>query len=125
MQYLAYQEYTDIGGTLDLTAFNRYIHRACGLIDNATHRRIEKMASVPERVKALCRDLIEYLAINAITEKVVTSKSQSSGPVSESESYAVKTKEEQAQDIDNMIYDYLMSVNDDNRTPLLYRGCMY
>ena len=41
MQYLTYEEYTEIGGTLDLAAFNRNIDRACGIIDNATHNRIE------------------------------------------------------------------------------------
>ena len=125
MQYLTYQEYLSMGGVLDVTAFNRNIDRACGMIDNATRCRIEKMASVPRQAKALCRDLIEYLVTNAATEVKVTSRSQSSGPVSESESYAVKTKEEQAQDIDNMICDYLMSVSDDKGTPLLYRGCGY
>ena len=123
MQYLAYHEYSGIGGTLDPTAFNRHIHRACGIIDNATHKRIEKMSSVPEQAKALCRELIDYLAAHKVTEKTIASKSQSAGSVSESESYTVKTKEEQAQDIDDMICDYLMSVEDDNGTPLLYRGC--
>ena len=123
MQYLAYQEYLDMGGVLDATAFNRNIDRACGIIDNAVHCRIDSMAEVPWQAKALCRDLIEYFEVNTVTEATVTGRSQSSGPVSESESYAVKSKEEQALDIDNMLYDYLMSVTDDKGTPLLYRGC--
>ena len=123
MQYLTYEEYTEIGGTLDLTAFNRNIDRACGVIDNATHNRIECMEEVPQRAKALCRDLVEYLARNDTTEIVATSRSQSAGGVSESESYATKTADDVYSDIKNMIYDYLLNVTDDNGTPLLYRGC--
>ena len=123
MQYLTYDEYTEIGGILDLTAFNRNIDRACGVIDNATHNRIEYMAEVPQRAKALCRDLVEYLAKNDTTEIAVTSRSQSAGGVSESESYVTKTDVELQAEIDNMIADYLMAETDDNGTPLLYRGC--
>ena len=124
MIYLTYEEYSNIGGICDLTAFNRNIDRACGIIDNATHNRIECMADVPQRAKALCRDLVEYLARNDTTEIAVTSRSQSAGGVSESESYVTKTNVELQADIDNMIADYLMMETDDNGTPLLYRGCL-
>ena len=125
MIYLTYDEYIAMGGICDLTAFNRNIDRACGVIDNATHNRIERMANVPQRAKALCRDLVEYLVRNDTTETSVTSRSQSAGGVSESESYATKTADDVYGDIQNMIYDYLLNVTDDNGTPLLYRGTMY
>ena len=124
MIYITYEEYSNIGGICDLTAFNRNIDRACGIIDNATHNRIEYMADVPQRAKAPCRDLVEYLARNDTTEIAVTSRSQSAGGVSESESYVTKTNVELQADIDNMIADYLMMETDDNGTPLLYRGCL-
>ena len=123
MQYLDYQEYLKIGGVCDATAFNRNIDRACGIIDNVTHNRIECMAEVPQRAKALCRDLVEYLARYSTSDMVVCSRSQSAGGVSESESYATKTADDVYGDIQNMIYDYLLNVTDDNGTPLLYRGC--
>ena len=123
MIYLTYEQYKEIGGVLDLTAFNRNIDRACGIIDNATHNRIECMAEVPQRAKALCRDLVEYLVENNGV-KIVTSKSQSAGGVSESESYANKTADDVYGDIQNMLYDYLGNEIDDNGTPLLYRGCL-
>ena len=123
MTYLTYEEYSNMGGVLDLTAFNRNIDRACGIIDNATHNRVECMAEVPQRARALCRDLIEYLVENNGI-KVLTSKSQSAGGVSESESYATKTADDMYGDIQNMIYDYLGNETDDNGTPLLYRGCL-
>lgn len=123
MTYLTYEEYSNMGGVLDLTAFNRNIDRACGIIDNATHNRIECMAEVPQRAKALCRDLVEYIARYSTSDMVVSSRSQSAGGVSESESYVTKTDVELQADIDNMIVDYLMAETDDNGTPLLYRGC--
>ena len=123
MIYLTYDEYSAMGGICDLTAFNRFSDRACGIIDNATHNRIECMAKVPQKAKALCRDLVEYLVENN-NVKTVTSKSQSAGGVSESESYATKTADDVYGDIQNMLYDYLGNETDDNGTPLLYRGCL-
>ena len=125
MTYLTYEEYSNMGGVLDLTAFNRNIDRACGIIDNATHNRIECMAEVPQKAKALCRDLVEYLARNDTTEIAVTSRSQSAGGVSESESYTQKTADDVFGDVSSIVYDYLMSVKDDKGVPLLYRGCGY
>ena len=124
MIYLTYTEYKEIGGTLEETAFIRNIDRACGIIDNATHNRIECMAEVPQRAKALCRDLVEYLVENNGV-KIVTSKSQSAGGVSESENYATKTSDDVYGDIQNIIYDYLGNEKDDKGTPLLYRGAMF
>ena len=123
MIYLTYGEYAEMGGICDLTAFNRNIDRACGVIDNATHNRIECMAEVPQRAKALSRDLVEYLVENN-GDKIVTSKSQSAGGVSESESYANKTADDVYGDIQNMLYDYLGNEKDDKGTPLLYRGAL-
>ena len=124
MQYLDYQEYVSIGGICDATAFARFSDRAFGIVDNATHNRIEGMADVPQRAKALCMDLVEYLARYSTSDIIVSSRSQSAGGVSESESYVTKTDTELQSDIDNMIADYLMSETDDNGTPLLYRGAM-
>lgn len=124
MTYLTYTEYEEIGGTLEETAFIRNIDRACGIIDNATHNRIECMKKVPQRAKALCRDLVEYLARNSTSDVVVSSRSQSAGGVSESESYATKTTDEINAEMFCIVYDYLIGEKDDNGTPLLYRGAM-
>ena len=124
MTYLTYEEYSNMGGICDLTAFNRNIDRACGIIDNATHNRIECMAEVPQRAKALCGDLVEYLANDFGSSKQVSNHSQSAGGVSESESFVIRSIEERAGEIDDMVKDYLLNEVDDNGTPLLYRGCL-
>lgn len=125
MIYLTYSEYTEIGGVMDLTAFNRNIGRACGIIDNATQNRIDIMGAVPMQAKEACRDLTEYLATNnSVTEKGISSWSESAGVVTESVSYAAKTTDDAYGDIQTILYDYLGSVTDGHGTPLLYRGCM-
>ena len=124
MQYLTYEEYfSQLGGKLDQTAFNRNIDRANAIIDKATFNRIEPMRGVPRQAKALCRDLVEYLAQTSDSDARLTARSQSAGNVSESESYATKSNDDMSTDIHNMISDYLGSLTDSNGTPLLYRGC--
>ncbi len=122
MKYLSYEEYQKIGGTLDSAAFNRNIMRACKVIDSETHNRLVNKTSVPEEVKHCVRDLIEYYANNVSNAKIVTSKSQSAGGVSESESYSTKTAEDVSNEVGSIISDYLLSVKDCNGTSLLYRG---
>ena len=124
MQYLTYEEYTEIGGTLDLTAFKRNIDRACGFVDLHTQSRLQSVLEVSTRVKACVRDLVECLANNLLIGKSVTSKSQSAGGVSESESYATKTLDEMNAEMLNIVYDYLATEKDDCGTPLMYRGAM-
>jgi hypothetical protein len=125
MIYLTYAEYKEMGGTiLDEAAFVRNIDRACGIVDNATHNRIECMEKVPQRAKALCRDLVEYLANDFGSSKQISNHSQSAGGVSESESFVIRSIEERAGEIDDMVKDYLLNEVDNNGTPLLYRGCL-
>ena len=124
MQYLTYEEYTEIGGTLDLTAFKRNIDRACGFIDDNTKNRLQRVKTASQRVKACVRDLVEYLESNIANGKTLTSKSQSAGNVSESESYATKTAEDIGGEMGDILRDYLASETDDCGTPLLYRGAI-
>ena len=124
MQYLTYEEYTEIGGTLDLTAFNRNIDRTCGFIDLHTQSRLQSVSEVSQRAKACVRDLVEYLANNVSSGKAVTSKSQSAGGVSESEGYANKTTDETNAEMLCIVYDYLATEKDDCGAPLMYRGAM-
>ena len=124
MRYITYDEYTSIGGVLDLTAFNRNADRAFGTVDNATHNRVENMSTVPDKVKALCRDLVEYFAGNFGSSRQISNHSQSAGGVSESESYVIRSTDERDDEIDDMVKDYLLNETDDFGTLLLYRGCI-
>lgn len=124
MQYLTYEEYKEIGGALDLTAFSRYIDRVCGFLRNETRGRIDQMRYTPDAVKPCVRDLVEFFAANISNGKSVTSKSQSAGGVSEAESYDVKSTSIINEEAQSIVYDYLASVTDDYYTPLVYRGAM-
>ena len=124
MIYLTYEEYSAMGGICDLTAFNRNIDRACGFVDLHTQSRLQSVLKISQRAKACVRDLVEYLANNVSNDKVIASKSQSAGGVSESESYATKTTDETNCEMLNIVYDYLATEKDDNGTPLMYRGAM-
>lgn len=123
MQYLTYGEYQEIGGTFDLTAFNRNIDRACAMIDVRTQSRLEAFEDIPQIVKIVCADLVEYIATNSVEKPVVTSKSQSAGGVSESESYATKTADDFANDLDRII-EPLAVVKTTNGISVLYKGAM-
>lgn len=122
MIYIDFEEYTELGGILDLTAFNRNIGRVCGIIDNATKKRIEQMPEVPKQVKLCCRDLVEYISEEYKSSNKIASASQSALGASESISYVQKTKEDTEHDIDNILCDYLLSLEDEEGTPVLYRG---
>ena len=123
MIYLTYEEYSNMGGVLDLTAFNRNIDRACAMIDNRTQSRLECFENIPQIVKIVCADLIDYIANNSVDKAVVTSKSQSAGGVSESESYATKTAEDYSADLDR-IFEPLSVVKTENGVSITYRGAM-
>ena len=122
MIYLTYDEYSTMGGICDLTAFIRNIDRVCGMIDNRTQSRLECFEEIPQIVKVVCADLVDYISTNTV-EKTVTSKSQSAGGVSESESYATKTAEDYSADLDR-IFEPLAVVKTKNGISILYRGAM-
>ena len=123
MQYLTYEEYLNMGGELNETAFKRNIDRACAMIDNRTQSRLECFEKIPKIVKVVCADLVDYIANNSVNKAVVTSKSQSAGGVSESESYATKTADDYSADLDK-IFEPLGIVKTQNGISILYRGAM-
>ena len=123
MQYLTYEEYTEIGGTLNLTAFNRNIDRACAMIDIRTQSRLEAFENIPQIVKMVCADLVGYIATNTVEKPIVSSKSQSASGVSESESYSVKTADDYLADLER-IFEPLGVVKTANGIRIDYRGAM-
>ena len=124
MTYLTYTEYTELGGTLvDEAAFIRNIDRACAMIDNRTQSRLECFEEIPQIVKVVCADLVDYISTNTVDKPIVTSKSQSAGGVSESEGYAVKSAEDYSADLDR-IFEPLAVVKTENGVSITYRGAL-
>ena len=58
--YLEFDEYQELGGTLDLSSFIRYGFAVEKLIDNATFLRIKNEKPVREAVKMLFRELVDF-----------------------------------------------------------------
>ena len=123
MKYLSYEDYTNMGGVLDIAVFQRNIDRACLMIDRRTQGRLDDFAEIPYEAKCLCRDLVEYISETAVN-KTITSHSQSAGAVSESVSYAVKSAEDFTYDLDRLFEEYLSEVKTKNGVSVLYRGAM-
>ena len=123
MKYLTFNEYQEMGGILDLTAFEKFITRASGYIDFYTDNRIEKMTAIPGNAKECCKNLVEYMdKSEKARENSIASKSQSAGSVSESVAYNVKSADEIKAEIYEIIFEFLISVKDDNGICVLYRG---
>lgn len=120
-QYLTYEEYKGLGGTLDLMPFNLLEFEARKKIDTKTENRLVGGVDIPQEVK-----MCEYAMINSLKE--YQEIAGSGGVASEnidgySISYAngsemIKSKNAE---MDNMIKDYLLNVkyNDEH---LLYIG---
>lgn len=120
--YLTYEIYKEMGGTLLETAYKRYEYKAAKIVDTATNSRVNKMKVVPESVINLVFELIEYLSTCSAAVQQKQSSNQSTGSVSQSESYVVKTQAENDIEIDEMVFEYLSQEYDDNGIPLLFRG---
>ena len=123
MQYLSYEEYLEIGGTLEEAAFIRNIDRACAMIDIRTQSRLEAFAAVPQIVKIVCTDLVDYISLNSVEKPFMTSRSESAGVISESVSYATKTAEDYYRDLER-IFEPLGAVKTSNGIRIDYLGAM-
>lgn len=83
-QYLTYNEYKALGGSLDITPFNLLEFEARRIIDNRTLQRLKGIEEVPQEVKMCMLSLVD--TINSYANKSQTSKNISSESVG---SYAV------------------------------------
>ena len=124
-RYLTYDEYMEIGGTLDETPFNILEFEAQKEIDKYTFGRLkdlnEQINEVKMCVYALMSILNTYSSMNNAQAKGLTSESidgysVSYGQASES---IVKSKNE---NVKSIIKTYLSDCKLDNGTPYLYVG---
>ena len=73
-QYLAYQEYKALGGTLELTPFNILEFEARRRIDEVTHNRMVGGKNIPTEVK-MCEFAIINKVLKAYDEEISRGKS--------------------------------------------------
>ena len=58
-QYLIYEEYTSLGGTLEEVPFNELEFECRRIIDSRTQNRLKKVDKIPEEVKMLVNKMIK------------------------------------------------------------------
>jgi len=123
-QYLTYEDYKSLGGTLDIMPFNILEFEARKRIDARTQNRLKNIEEIPQEVK-MCM----YAIMNTIESSVIENKKTSVASesidgysvtyLSPSEvSQAIVTK---SNEIEDLMFSYLLNVIVNN-TPLLYLG---
>lgn len=131
--YLTYEEYKDMGGTLNETAFNNVEFEARALIDWYTFNRLQNDTIYPEAVKRCVFNLVniaskkqQAFSLGQDNEGNITSaiSSQSNDGVSisyntmnASEAFKVSKNE-----MITVINQYLQGVTNELGRKLLYRG---
>ena len=122
-QYLTYEDYKSLGGTLGEMPFNILELKARQVINERTQNRLKNIKEIPQEVKICVYDLI-----NTMNKYNLSNNSTSSNISSENtDGYSVTyksgtemTAEQKAQYEDIMLTD-LYGVIVDN-TPILYLG---
>ena len=90
-QYLTYDEYKALGGSLDQTPFNLLEYEARRIIDSRTLQRLKVIEKIPQEVKMCMFSLVN--TINGYANQSQTSKNISSESVgSYSVSYTTGTQ---------------------------------
>ena len=122
-QYLSYEEYKSLGGTLGEMPFNILELKARQIINERTQNRLKDVGKIPQEVKNCVYDLI-----NTMNKYNLSNNSTSSNVSSENiDGYSVTYKsgteltEEQKKQYDDVMETDLYGVIVDN-TPILYLG---
>ena len=122
-QYLSYEEYKSLGGTLGEMPFNILELKARQIINERTQNRLKNVEDIPQEVKICVYDLI-----NTMNKYNLSNNSTSSNISSEStDGYSVTYKsgteltDEQKKQYNDIMETDLYGVIVDN-TPILYLG---
>ncbi len=109
-QYLTYQEYLTLGGTLDEMPFNLLEYNARKEIDSRTQKRFIGIGNEYEEVKLCVYNLIPAIQSYDTTQNKVISSENTDGY---SVSYGTPQKtysEAKNTELDNIVYNYLYGV---------------
>jgi hypothetical protein len=131
--YLTYEEYMNMGGTLDQSAFNDFEFEAEAQIDWFTFNRLHNQKTYPEAVSRCVYALIKLCALKANAMNLGdTGDESSSGTISSqsndgvSVSYNVLSASEAfklcSDEVGNTIKRYLQGVTNELGRKILYRG---
>lgn len=115
--YLSYDEYQVLGGTLEEMPFNLLEFKARKIIDSYTFGRLKGLTRQIQEVKMCIFELI-----NIINKQSNTSNKTSENIDGYSVSYSTTTKMEDDKEIYDCVYDYLIYCRLEDGTPYLYCG---
>ena len=122
-QYLAYEEYKSLGGTLGEMPFNILELKARQIINGRTQNRLKDVEKIPQEVKICVYDLIQTINKYNNSNNSTSSNISSENIDGYSVSYKSGTEltEEQKKQYDDVMETDLYGVIVDN-TPILYLG---
>lgn len=125
-QYLSYEEYMNLGGTLEEVPFNELEFECRRIIDSRTQNRLKNTEEIPEEVKLLENKMIQTLQGYYISLQKAQSGVASVNTDGYSESYISSTQigqlvEGKIEALQELISTYLFGVIVNNEH-LLYCG---
>lgn len=123
-QYLAYEEYRGLGGTLNLMPFNLLEYEARKQIDKFTFGRLKDLEEQIQEVKLCVYDLIKTISSYSDLEglnKTIASESTDGYSISY-RSTTKETTDAKNSEIEDVIHTYLSDCKLSDGTPYLYRG---
>lgn len=133
MLYLTYDEYNQLGGDLDNSAFTEHEFSARKLIDRYTFNRLQKDTEIPEDVKMCVYKLIKLYTQqenalilgkleNGTSQPAVTSQSNDGVSISYNALNASQMLSEVSAQIPKILKTYLTGVKNQAGKNLLYKG---
>ena len=122
-QYLSYEEYKSLGGTLGEMPFNILELKARQIINERTQNRLKNVEKIPQEVKICVYDLINTMNKYNLSDNSTSSNISSENTDGYSVTYKSGTEltEEQKKEYDDVMEKDLYGVIVDN-TPILYLG---
>ena len=123
-QYLTYEEYRALGGTLDLMPFNLLEFRSRKEIDKPTYGRLKDLKEQVQEVKVCDFDLINKINVfikNENRDRSVSSENTDGYSVTFNDINKEFTQQEKLE-IASTIDTYLSECKLEDGTPYLYRG---
>ena len=123
-KYLTYNEYQELGGTLDQTSFNLLEFEARQIIDKYTFGRLKELDTQNQEVKLCVYKLItlgnSYKALENQNKGVASENTDGySISYTQTTNDTILTKNEEYK---NVVGDYLVDCKLDDGTPYLYCG---
>lgn len=122
-QYLTYEEYKSLGGTLGEMPFNILELKARQVINERTQNRLKNIEEIPQEVKICVYDLINTMNKYSLSDNSTSSNVSSENTDGYSVTYKSGTEltEEQKNQYNDIMETDLYGVIVDN-TPILYLG---